>query len=62
MNKWNILVSTYQGGYRRASRALQKLGMVENTPLSQRHSDVRRRPDGATRSDRAAYRRSPSAL
>ena len=32
MNEWNILVSTYQGGYRRASRALRKLGVVENTP------------------------------
>ncbi len=32
MNDWNILVSTYQGGYRRASRALRKLGVVENTP------------------------------
>ena len=32
MNKWNILVSTYQGGYRRASRALRKLGVIENTP------------------------------
>ena len=32
MNDWNILVSTYQGGHRRASRALRKLGVVENTP------------------------------
>ncbi len=32
MNRWNILVSTFQGGYRRASRALRKLGVVENTP------------------------------
>ena len=32
MNDWNILVSTFQGGYRRARRALQKLGPVESTP------------------------------
>ncbi len=32
MNDWNILISTYQGGYRRACRALQKLGSVERTP------------------------------
>lgn len=32
MNDWNVLVSTYQGGYRRAYRALQKLGPVERTP------------------------------
>ncbi len=32
MNDWNILVSTYQGGYRRACRALQKLGSLQKTP------------------------------
>ncbi len=32
MNDWNLLVSTYQGGYRRARRALQKLGPAESTP------------------------------
>ncbi len=32
MNDWNMLVSTYQGGYRRARRALQKLGSVDSTP------------------------------
>ncbi len=32
MNDWNILVSTFQGGYRRALRALRKLGPAESTP------------------------------
>lgn len=32
MNDWNVLISTYQGGHRRACRALQKLGSVERTP------------------------------
>ncbi len=32
MHDWNILVNTYQGGYRRACRALRKLGSVESTP------------------------------
>ncbi len=32
MNEWNTLVSTYQGGYRRAFRALRKLGSVDSTP------------------------------
>jgi len=32
MSDWNMLVSTYQGGYRRAVRALRKLGPVDSTP------------------------------
>jgi tRNA(Ser,Leu) C12 N-acetylase TAN1 len=32
MSDWNILISTYQGGYQRACRALRKLGSVESTP------------------------------
>ena len=30
MSDWNMLVSTYQGGYRRAVRALRKLGSIDS--------------------------------
>lgn len=32
MKEWNVVVSVFQGGYRRALRALQKLGVAERSP------------------------------
>jgi tRNA(Ser,Leu) C12 N-acetylase TAN1 len=32
MQDWNVVVSIYQAGYRRALRALRKLGFVERSP------------------------------
>jgi len=32
MSDWNVVVSIYQGGFRRAIRTLEKLGQVERSP------------------------------
>ena len=32
MKDWNVVVSVFQGGFRRALRALQKLGVAERSP------------------------------